>query len=230
MTWALPCKPGKEKVREKGERHGIQELKDLPVNWWTTVRNDPGGYQLITETLVFGIPVPTLLDTGAAVNTITEEMLVEIINSALQDGVKAQDPEYPVVQLERWQEKECVAGVAKDRPVKLIGAVVLRVVLGTAKARQGPQVLLRFKIFSKGACDWHGLIIGGRALDVPERGGLGLRVTQDAVRRTRYAPASFRRRPGTAERQRLRLSDADASSVCVRLGRRRRKMQPPWLG
>ena len=153
------------------------------MNWWTTVRNDPGGYQLITETLVFAIPVPTLLDTGAAVNAITEEMLVEIINSALQEGVKAQDPEYPVVQLERWQEKECVAGVAKDRPVKLISAVVLRVVLGTvgmAKARQGPQVLLRFKIFSKGACDWHGLIIGGRALDVPERGGLGLRVTQDA--------------------------------------------------
>ena len=29
-------------------------------------------------------------------------------------------------------------------------------------------MLLRFNIFSKGSCDWHGFILGGRALDVQE--------------------------------------------------------------
>ena len=63
--------------------------------------------------------------------------------------------------------------------MKLVGAVVMRVILEADPVKEGPQVLLRFKIFSKGSCDWHGLILGGRALDVQENGGLGLRVTRD---------------------------------------------------
>ena len=36
---------------------------------------------------------------------------------------------------------------------------------------------IRFKIFEAGASDWQGLILGGRTLDTPAKGGLGLRVT-----------------------------------------------------
>ena len=43
-----------------------------------------------------------------------------------------------------------------------------------------PFVPIRCKIFAAGLCDWHGLILGGRTLDVVSRGGLGLRATEDA--------------------------------------------------
>ena len=43
-----------------------------------------------------------------------------------------------------------------------------------------PVVPIRCKIFKGGTCEWHGLILGGRTLDVQSRGGLGLRTTDDA--------------------------------------------------
>ena len=82
--------------------------------------------------------------------------------------------------MEKWARKEKVSGVAKDTPVYLVGAVVLKVRLGNAKQKAAPEVPIRFKIFSAGTCDWHGFILGGRTLDATGRGGLGLRVTPDA--------------------------------------------------
>ena len=37
----------------------------------------------------------------------------------------------------------------------------------------GPTVWVRFKICEKGSTDWAPIIIGARALDCPERGGMG---------------------------------------------------------
>ena len=82
---------------------------------------------MITETHVLGQAMRTLLDTSASVNAVTEELLVGIINRAKKLGLKSTDPDYPIVQLERWQTKESVAGVARDSPVRLVGAVVLKV-------------------------------------------------------------------------------------------------------
>ena len=53
-------------------------------------------------------------------------------------GLSAADPKYPIVQLECWEAKEAVAGVAKDRPVKLVGAVVMRVTLEADPVKEGP--------------------------------------------------------------------------------------------
>ena len=39
----------------------------------------------------------------------------------------------------------------------------------------GPILIARFKICAAGCSDFHGLILGGRALDSPRRGGLGFR-------------------------------------------------------
>ena len=61
----------------------------------------------------------------------------------------------------------------------LKGAAVLRVTLLEGKtpeeARAGPEIFVRCKIAARGSSDWHGLILGGRALDCASRMGLGFR-------------------------------------------------------
>jgi len=135
---------------------------------------------MITEMTVMNKPVKTLLDTGAAINVVTEEFLVGLLNLVAAKGTAPTDPMYPILQMESWSEEEQVNGVAKRTPVALLGAVVLRVGLGRVGAREMPVVPVRCKIFKGGACEWHGLILGGRTLDAQSRGGLGLRITEDA--------------------------------------------------
>ena len=48
----------------------IRRLDDVPSTWWKKVPNDRSGYQYCTKTYVLGTATPTLLDTGAGVNTI----------------------------------------------------------------------------------------------------------------------------------------------------------------
>jgi hypothetical protein len=168
--------------RKQGEKpKSLKALKDLPKTWWREASSDRGGYQWITELTVMDRVVKTLLDTGAAINAVTEEFLVALLNCAAKRGLSPTDPTYPVLQMERWPEAEEVSGVAKEKPVQLLGAVVLQVRLGRVGTNKNiPFVPVRCKIFAAGSCDWHGLILGGRTLDLVSRGGLGLRATEDA--------------------------------------------------
>ena len=43
------------------------------------------------------------------------------------------------------------------------------------QCKDGPELFVRCKIAAKGSSDWHGLILGGRALDCEARRGLGFR-------------------------------------------------------
>ena len=120
-----------------------------------------------------------MLDGGAGSNHVTEELIVSILNKAASLGLNPEDPKFPIIQFEKWVYQEFVHGIASGSPVPLKGAVVLRVRLqeGTdpAKCTDGPEIFLRCKIAAKGTSDWHGLIIGGRALDCEARRGLGFR-------------------------------------------------------
>eukprot|EP00969_Alexandrium_andersonii_P304216 13447695-Alexandrium_andersonii.AAC.1 len=75
---------------------------------------------------MLGRQVVTLLDTGAAANAVSEELLVGCINRAQENGLSASDPRYPIVQLEQHGETEAIVGIARGRAVQVIGAVVLR--------------------------------------------------------------------------------------------------------
>ena len=165
---------------ERTVHKGIKFLKDLPARWWIEAVSDLGGYQWITTMSVLEKAVRVLLDSGAAINAVTEEFVVGLLNHCARLGITSKDPQYPVLQLEKWPAKEKVSGVAKDTPVHLVGAVVLKIRLGVAGRQPAPEVPIRFKIFGAGTCDWHGLILGGRTLDTTAKGGLGLRVTPDA--------------------------------------------------
>ena len=123
------------------------------------------------------MPVETLCDGGAGVNSVTEEIVTGAINHAHSQGIYSKDPRYPVVQLERWDRQERVTGIASGHHVQIIGAVVLRVQMTELGKDTGPIIWVRCKIFKAGQSDWHGLILGGRALDSPMTGGLGHRPT-----------------------------------------------------
>ena len=67
-----------------------------------------------------GVPIRTLLDGCAGVNSIPEEAVLGALNLAKQKGLKASDPSFPVVQLERWKRKEVITGVRKDALMRVI--------------------------------------------------------------------------------------------------------------
>ena len=83
------------------------------------------------------------------------------------------------MKFERWVHPEFVHGIAAGSPVALKGAAVIRVRLLEGKAMdsatEGPEIFIRCNIAAKGTLDWHGLILGGRALDCESRHGLGFR-------------------------------------------------------
>ena len=86
------------------------------------------------------------------------------------------DPRFPVMQLESFSEAEEVNGIAAGKPVKIVGSVVLKVGLPDLKYEIQTEVRIRFKISKAGTSDWHGFILGAKALDHGSRGGLGLSV------------------------------------------------------
>eukprot|EP00969_Alexandrium_andersonii_P336880 14890332-Alexandrium_andersonii.AAC.1 len=133
-----------------------------------------------------GRKVVTLLDGGAAVNAVADELVVGCINCARDYGLSPKDPADPIVQLERYSESEAGTGVAEGHAAQVKGAAVLRAQLtppsvphgsGRAGQLEPTVVLIRFKVLAAGSSDWHGFILGARTLDTAGRGGLGLKAT-----------------------------------------------------
>ena len=81
--------------------------------------------------MMMGVLVETLLDGGAGVNSVAEEVVVGALNVAKALGIAASDPRYPVVQLERWNTPECVTGISRGNDVPIIwGCRVARYAAG----------------------------------------------------------------------------------------------------
>ena len=172
---AQPTPAPKEKNKKKDKakagsdvaKEDFNSIDDLPKSWFVDTPNSRGGYQYKTEVEIFGRKVACMLDTCAGCNSVTEEMVVGMIRVALKAGVRPSSTEFPVAALERWEVPEVVNGLAKDSPLPLKGGVVLR-------GQEVPgYILVRAKILGRGSSTWHGLILGGRALDSADRGGLG---------------------------------------------------------
>ena len=97
-----PSEPTKPELEER--RKGAKlRFKDIPANWFVTKSNARGGYQCRTEVSIYGRLVPTMLDTCAGCNSCTEEMVCGMLMTALDDGLKPTDPNFPLVQLEKEQ-------------------------------------------------------------------------------------------------------------------------------
>ena len=117
-----------------------------------------------------------MMDGGSGVNSIPEDTVVAILNEQRAAGISLSSNQHPVKQLENWRQREELRGVAVGKTVPLIGAVVLELQcleVGRAKTHKCNTILVRFKICASGATDWAPTIIGARAIDCVERGGLG---------------------------------------------------------
>ena len=158
----------------KADGSDLECIEDLPKSWFATVPNSRGAYQYKTEVDIMGRTVPCMLDTCAGCNSVTEEMVIGMIKVALRSGIPPSSAEFPVAALEKWPIPEVVNGLAKGSPIPLKGGVVLRIRLRD-KRRGGKvkEILVRAKVLGKGSSTWRGLILGGRALDAAELGGLG---------------------------------------------------------
>ena len=160
----------------------VNSLKDLPKDVWTRVPNRTYGYQYISCVQVAGLPnydVETLLDGCAGVNTVTEELIVGILNTASRKGIKMSDKNHPIAELENWDEPEKVHGINAKSSSRLLGSAILRVRFKDMSSDRERIKMIRFKIMESNSSSWHGLIIGGRALDCEARGGLGFRPERD---------------------------------------------------
>ena len=166
-----------------GDKPRFVSLDDVPKDWFHVVENEPGGYQYKSVVKVLDRKVETMLDGCAGANHVTEELVAGMLNRAADLGIGPEDRRFPVIRFEKWAYPEYVHGIAAGSPVPLKGAVVLRITFleGTdpESARDGPEVFVRCKVAARGTSDWHGLILGGRALDHPSRQGLGFRPGPD---------------------------------------------------
>ena len=60
----------------KGAVTQIESVTELPEDWWKIVPNDRSAYNYRTRTHLMGIPTETLLDGGAGVNSVPEEVVI----------------------------------------------------------------------------------------------------------------------------------------------------------
>ena len=160
--------------------------------------------------------VKTMMDYGAATNTITEEIVVQKINEARRMGIKPGDVRHPIARLEAWRTKESVSGVLSARPLEMLGAAVLRVDLPepgqTEKTR---MVEVRAKIFPEGKSDFDGMIWGGRTLDTARRGGMGLQVNDNSFTLQRWGTVLPRVERKAAHPRQGKVFGPIATSVSV---------------
>ena len=117
--------------------------------------------------------VGCMLDGGSGVNSTTEELVLQILNEQERAGIPLNDPRHPIKKLEKWKHNEAIRGVAGSKKFRLVGAVVVAMKMIELGKDDGPEILVRFKICEKGSTDWVGWILGARAIDCAENGGLG---------------------------------------------------------
>ena len=74
-----PKKGEKQSIGPKGE---LNHIAELPSEWWKHANNSQQGCNYRTVVTIGNLPVTGLLDGGSGINSVTEEMLVGILNRA----------------------------------------------------------------------------------------------------------------------------------------------------
>ena len=60
------------------------------------------GYAFRTRISVAGTSVEALLDGGAVLSLLMEELLVEMVNGAIVSGLTPESEDWPIAGLEQW--------------------------------------------------------------------------------------------------------------------------------
>ena len=115
-----------------------------------------------------------MFDSGAGLNTILEETVLEILNVYEAGGIKLSDQRHPILELETWAHREECRGVAGGLSVPLIGAVVILMTFQDKTKGVQRAVPAKFKILAQKKTDWFPIIMGGMSIDSVERQFLGV--------------------------------------------------------
>ena len=121
----------------------LESLYDLPAQAWIKMPNDHEGLQFYTLVKFGGMIVPMMLDGGAGTNTITETIVLNVISYYKARGISLNDRRHPIARLEYWDKEEEVKGVAGDKAVPLLGAVVMKVTMKELGKDTGPMIFAR---------------------------------------------------------------------------------------
>ena len=132
-----------------------------------------------------------MLDSGAGLNTIPEEVVLDVINSCEQAGVNMSDERHPIVELQRWPNEEKCSGVAGGATVPMVGAVILVLTFVDRNTGDLKAIEAHFKILAAGKTDWVPIILGGMAIDSPDRGGLGVQPRKNSFYLTKLQMLSL---------------------------------------
>ena len=75
-------KPKKGQKQTFGSEGKLSRIAELPSEWWKHADNGQQGCNYRTVVTIGKLPVTALLDGGSGINSVTEEMLVGIMNKA----------------------------------------------------------------------------------------------------------------------------------------------------
>ena len=145
----------------------------------------PAGYTTQTRLYFGGIPVHTLIDSGASANVIPEEVAVVLLGyfqSLVREGkLKKNSPSYPLVAVEKYSNVGEMTGIsAEGGGLRTSYALVLRaefVPEGEQPGQHKYMETISFKILPKGKSTVQGIILGTPLLDSCPF-GLGWKTTQ----------------------------------------------------
>jgi hypothetical protein len=98
--------------------------------------------------------------------SLSSKSLTELLKTVLNSEIE-------VAHVSDLSKPESFRGVAAGKLVPMLGSVALRVCMLEVGENAGLDVLIRFEVCKAGSTDWVGFILGARALDCVERGGLG---------------------------------------------------------
>ena len=87
----------------------LHKIQDLPQNWWVHADSGQHGYNYRTEVKIAKQTVVALLDGGSGINSVTEEMLLGMLNKCWAEKIPSDSKLWPVVQLEKWLQAERVS-------------------------------------------------------------------------------------------------------------------------
>ena len=167
-------------LAEESEAIEVRSMSGLPGDWYQTFRHArPPGYAAQTRLFFGGLAVPALLDYGATVSAISEELACVIIQNSLDKANAGEiDPDsdlYPLSRLEYYKEPWDLGCVAKDptKPLRVEHGIVLRAefvpvngVSGVVDATANhPTRPIYFKVLPMGSCGMEGILLGYPTLD-----------------------------------------------------------------
>ena len=142
----------------------------------------PVGYASLTYANIGGMRVDVLLDSGASVSAIPEELLLVLIEMQRRDPMHIQDPRYPLIGIQWYETPQALVGIdtsASEMQTTYGVELALEFIPHTGSRGDGKNTVvpIYFKVLPAGTSSFKGVYLGCPILDNQPH-GMGWRVTE----------------------------------------------------